>query len=165
MSGNRGNGQNGEFADWLRRRREAYARYASVLSDQLEALEDEDIGRVAELTDRREEVTDRLLEQEGEELPGVPDDPPEGTRSLASDVHEHLERCVDLDSEVRERLERLRDSTLEAIRTSREREENARTYIRTDEAEPRNPYDDGGESAEAETSPRSEQRDHIDVRG
>lgn len=167
MTGDRrdGNGRNGRYADWLRRRKDAYSRYASLLSEQLDALEAGDIDRVSELADERDEIAEILEDQEDEDLPPAPEEPSDETRSLASDVRSRLERCVELDADVRERLEDLRDQTLEAVRTSRDREEEARAYIRAEERAPNNPYSNGEPESDADAGPGDDAPKHIDVTG
>lgn len=160
-----GDGRNGRYADWLRRRKDAYSRYASLLSDQLEALDAGDIERVSELSDERDEIAAILEDQEDEDLPPAPEDPGEETRALASDVRSRLERCVELDADVRERLKKIRDETLDAIRTSRDREEEARAYIRAEERTPRNPYASTDSEPDADDGAGDDAPRHIDVTG
>ncbi|HEY8484275.1 MAG TPA: hypothetical protein VIL13_06680 [Longimicrobiales bacterium] len=106
----------------LRRRRDGYARYAALLGQQVEALEQGELSRFEELADRRDALA-RELDQAGavpvqEVGAGLAD--PEVER-LVAEIRQTLERCRAVELEVRERLRRLRDDTLQAIQALDER--------------------------------------------
>lgn len=122
--------------DSLRLRLNAYSRYAMLLTEQLEAIQEEDMERFSSLAKQRDRVAEDLgalpepgmARGNGTVRRGTDDESGEAA-GLREAVSRQLDRCMVLDREVRRRLTALREETRAAIRDLDRNRPRVRKYF------------------------------------
>lgn len=111
----------------LKTRLAAYSRYAAVVQEQLQALQEEDIDKFAELAEDRSEIQDEMDAVVGT-IPLSDDLAPE-ERELLLAAEEEVGQTISLDQEIEGRLLRLRAKVGGQIKALSERNGNAKQYV------------------------------------
>jgi cell division protein ZapA (FtsZ GTPase activity inhibitor) len=115
----------------LKTRLAAYSRYAAVVQEQLQALQEEDIDKFAELAEDRSEIQDEMDAVVGT-IPLSDDLGPE-ERELLKAAEEEVGQAVSLDEEIESRLLRLRANVGGQIKALSERTGKAKRYVNESE--------------------------------
>lgn len=121
----------------LRRRIEAYARYASLMHAQLEALDAGDLDRFTSLTeDRRRiaaEVDGEGSAPAGQDAPFAAEADDPAIDALIRAARRELMRCLEADRRIDERLRRMRKESLDRIRGLDASQHGIHSYAQAEE--------------------------------
>ncbi|HLU24510.1 MAG TPA: hypothetical protein VKZ58_02205 [Longimicrobiales bacterium] len=130
----------GDPVERLRRRIQAYARYASLMHAQIEALDAGDLDRFTSLSEDRRRVAaevdgDGLTpDGQGAALASGADDPVIG--ELIRAARRELMKCLEADRQIDERLRRMRKESLDRIRSLDASQHGVQSYVRTEPTRP-----------------------------
>ena len=111
----------------LKTRLAAYSRYAAVVQEQLQALQEENVDRFAELADDRAEIQEEMDAVVGA-IP-LSDELDAEEREMLEAAQEELGRALEVDRDIEGRLVRLRAAVGGQIKALSERNGNAKQYV------------------------------------
>ncbi len=115
----------------LERRLEAYRRYAVLVTQQAQALQDGDLERFQVLTGARQALQEKLTDRDLD-VSHTAEDP--RIQGLVARARLELEAAAEADRAILDALGRMRQETARDIRAIEEREDNLRRYVREDES-------------------------------